>query len=324
MKKVHLSLACGDDELTRTLAEGTVTPEGIDLTVLTGPMPERNWRMSRFEEFDVCDYSLSGYVVARALGRRFTGIPVFLQRRFRHAYIFVNTRAGIRRPSDLAGRRVAMREWMATTGVWLRGLLKHTYGVPTETIEWLTKDEEDVPLDLARFQHHRVRRLEGPRPLDELLIAGDLDAVIYSETLPSVRQRRPEVAPLFADAKAEEIAYYRATRIFPIMHVTVIRDGVLAEHPWVAGSLFAAFEEAKRICYARIRDPRRLPYAWIGALGEEQQEILGPDPWAYGVEPNRHVLEAFLEYAVEQELSPRRLAVEDLFHPSVLGSIPAY
>ena len=324
MKKVHLSLACGDYELTRPLAEGAVQPEGIDLTVLTGQMPERNWRMSRFEEFDVCDYSLSGYVIARSQGRAFTGIPVFLQRRFRHSYIFVNTRAGIRGPSDLAGKRVGVREWMGTAGVWGRGILKYGDGVPTETIEWLTKDEEDVPLDIARFQRHRVRRLEDKRHVDNLLIEGALDAVIYSETLPSIGQRRLEVAPLFTDPKAEEIAYYRATRIFPIMHITVIKDAVLAQHPWVARSLFKAFEQAKQVCHARMRDPRRLPYAWIKLLGEEQEGILGPDPWVYGVEPNRHVLETFLEYAVEQELSPRRLAVDELFHPSVLGSIPTY
>jgi len=323
MKRLHLSLACGDYEITRPLVEGVVQPEGIDLTVLTGPMPERNWRMSRFEEFDVCEYSLSGYVIARSQGRAFTAIPVFLHRRFRHSYIFVNTRA-VRGPQDLAGKRVGLREWLATAGVWARGILKHEYGVPTETIRWFTKDEEDVPLEFARFQHHRVERLAGDRHVDELLRAGELDAVIYPETLPSIRQRRPEVARLFPDPKAEEIAYYRRTGIFPIMHLTVIKDAVLRQHPWVARSLFKAFEEAKQVAYARMRDPRRFPYAWIMLLGEEQEEILGADPWAYGVEPNRQVLETFLQYAVEQELAPARFAVEELFHPSVLGPLPTY
>ncbi len=166
--------------------------------------------------------------------------------------------------------------------------------------------------------------MEDQRHVDNLLINGELDAVIYSETVSSIRQRRPEVARLFTDPKTEEIAYYRATQIFPIMHITVIKDAVLAQHPWVARSLFKAFEQAKQVCYARMRDPRRFPYAWIMLLGQEQEGILGPDPWAYGVEPNRHVLETFLEYAVQQELSPRRLTVEELFHPSLLGSIPTY
>jgi 4,5-dihydroxyphthalate decarboxylase len=323
MKRLHLSLACGDYELTRPLAEGIVRPEGIDLTVITGPMPERNWRMSRFEEFDVCEYSLSGYVIGKSQGRTFTGIPVFLHRRFRHSYIFINTLSGIRTPADLAERRVGLREWLATAGVWVRGILKHEYGVPTESIQWFTKDEEDVPQDFSRSRH-RVQRLDSARHIDDLLVAGELDAIIYPETLPSIRQRRPEVARLFVDPHAEEIAYYQRTQIFPIMHITVIKDAVLAQHPWVARSLFKAFEEAKQVCYNRMRDPRRFPYAWIMLLGEEQEAILGPDPWIYGVEPNRRVLETFLDYAIEQDLAPRRLSVEELFHPSVLGPIPAY
>ncbi|OFX14590.1 MAG: hypothetical protein A2V59_05170 [Armatimonadetes bacterium RBG_19FT_COMBO_69_19] len=323
MKRLHLTLACGDYEITRPLVEGVVQPEGIDLTVLTGQMPERNFRMSRFEEFDVCEYSLSGYVVGRSQGRAFTGIPVFLHRRFRHSYVFVNT-SRIHRPADLAGGRVGLREWIATAGVWARGILKHTYGVPTETIEWVTKDPEDVPLDFARFRNHRVRLSESERHVDELLVSGELDAVIFPETLPSIRQGRPEVARLFPDSKAEEIAYYQSTRIFPIMHVTVIKNAILERHPWVARSLFKAFEQAKQVAYARMRDPRRFPYAWVMLLGEEQEKILGADPWAYGIEPNRHVLETFLNYAVEQELSPTRYTVDELFHPSVLGPLPAY
>ncbi len=319
MTRLHLSLACGDYDLVRPLIEGVVRPEGIELTIITTQMPERNWRMSRFEEFDV---SLSGYTIAKSQGRRFTGIPVFLHRRFRHSYIF--TRAGIERPADLNGGRIGLREWLATAGVWARGFLKHQYGVATAGVRWFTKDPEDLPLDVERFTRHTVRRLPEGANVDEMLVRGDLDAVIYPEVLPSIKARHPAVRRLFPDPKAEEQAFYRATGIFPIMHITVIKDEILQRHPWVARSLLKGFEEAKQLCYRRAMDPRRFPFAWIEMLREEQAALIGPDPWAYGLEPNRHVLETFLDYAVEQELAPTRFAPEELFHPSTIGDLPAY
>lgn len=324
MRKVHLSLACGDYELTRPLIEGVVQPEGIELTVITTRMPERNWRMSLHEEFDVCEYSLAGYTIAKSRGRRFTGIPVFLHRRFRHSYVFCRTGAGIRRPADLEGKRVGLRMYLATAGVWARGILKHEYGVPTETIQWFTKDPEDVPLDFERFRRHVVRQLPPGQEIEDVLLAGDLDAVIYPESLPSARGEGSAVHRLFADPKAEEIAYHRKTGIFPIMHVTVIKDDVVSRYPWVPRSLLKAFEQAKQICYQRMADPRRFPFAWIMLLGEEQEALLGRDPWAYGLERNRRALDTFLGYMVEQEMVPTRFAAEELFHPSTIGDVPAY
>lgn len=324
MKRLHLSLACGDYELVRPLIEGVVQPEGIDLTLITTQMPERNWRMSHHEEFDVCEYSLAAYVIAKSQGRRFTGIPVFLHRRFRHSFIFTRTAADIRRPTDLEGRPVGLRQYSATAGVWARGILKSEYGVATETIQWFTKDPEDVPLDFERFQRYSVRQFPPGREMEAPLLSGELDAVIYPETLPSISQRRPEVRRLFEDPKAEEIAYFRKTGIFPIMHLTVIKNDLLERHPWVARSLLKAFEQAKQLSYRRMQDPRRYPLAWGMLLREEQEEILGPDPWVYGLEKNRNNLETFLDYAVDQELAPTRFAAEELFHPSTIGDLPRY
>src|SRR5574341_2309794 len=158
MADVRLTLGCGDYDLLRPLIEGTVKPKGVDLTVLTMSSPERHWRMLRHEEFDVCELSMASYLADRSRGDRFIAIPVFPHRRFRHSYIFVHAGAGIQGPKDLEGRRVGLRTFQTTAGLWARGILQHEYGVAIDTVEWLTQDEEDVPLgdDAPRL---RLRRL---------------------------------------------------------------------------------------------------------------------------------------------------------------------
>jgi 4,5-dihydroxyphthalate decarboxylase len=322
MAKVRLTLACGDYDLLQPIIEGSVQPPGIESTVLTMPSPERHWRMLRHEEFDICELSMAGYLADRVRSDRFTAIPVFPHRRFRHSYIFVNPRAGITRPSDLAGSRIGVRTWETTAGVWIRGILQHEYGVDLTSIRWVTQDEEDVPAGAGR--RFTITRVGPGQDIEAMLIAGELDAVTYPETLPSLRQDPPPVRRLFEDYKAEEMAYFRRTGIFPIMHTVVIRRVLVDQFPWIPVAVMQAFETSKAECFRRLRDPRRVSLAWAMHLFEEQEREMGPDPWAYGLEPNRKALEALVQYAEEQGLIDRRPRAEDLFAPSTLERIPRY
>jgi len=319
---LRLTLACGDSDLLRPLIDGAVRPKGVDLTVVTLSSPERHWRMLRHEEFDVCELSMASYLADRARAARFVAIPVFPHRRFRHGYVFVRAEGRVRAPADLQGARVGLRTFQTTAGVWVRGILQHDYGVDLATITWVAQDEEDLPLEAGR--RFRLQRVPAGATVDRLLVAGELDAVIYPEVLPSFRAGHPAVRRLFDDYKAAELAYFARTGIFPIMHTVAVRARVVDQFPWVAVNLMQAFEASKAEGYRRLRDPRRISLAWALAALEEQERVMGPDPWAYGVEPNRAALRAIAQYAGEQGLTPRPLEPEELFVPSTLDALPRY
>lgn len=313
MPPLHLTLACGDNELTRAVANGSVQPEGVDLTVLRLSAPERHWRMSRYQEYDVAEFSLSTYLVGHSQGLALRALPVFPLRRFRHAYVFINPTAGISSPGDLNGRRVGLRTFENTAGLWMRGILGERYGVDLKSIQWFTEDRESQELDHAPALS--VKPLAAGQNLDASLVAGGLDAVISPYTLPSLATGSPGVRRLFPNYRQEEIAYYRQTGIFPIMHTIVVQSALLREHPWLAGSLVTAFEVAKQAAYRRLENPRILPYAWFTEALAEQRGLMGADPWAYTLDANRATLETLIRYAHEQGLIPRAYPPDELFEP---------
>ena len=322
MSNIRLTLGCGDYDLTRALIDGTVHPQGIDLTVLPMPSPERHWRMMRFEEFDVAELSMSHYLVAHAEERAFTAIPVFPHRRFRHSFVFCRTGAEIRQPVHLNGKRIALRTFQNTAGVWTRGILADDYGVDLSSIDWFTQDEEETPWEPPAWL--KIERVRGGANLDTMILEGELDGAIYPEMLPSFARRDPRVKRLFEDPKAVERDYFKRTGIFPIMHTVVVKNDVLRDFPWVAVSMLKAFREAKDACYRRLADPRQTALAWVQDLLEEQRELMGPDPWPYALEPNRPALEALVRYSHAQGLIPRAPAIEELFAESSLSESPRY
>jgi len=319
---LHLSLACGDYELTRPLIDGIVKPEGIDLTCIILSSPERHWRMSRHQEFDICEFSLSSYVIAKLKKMNFTAIPVFPHRRFRHSFIFVNKNARIKKPKDLEGKKVGLRTLQNTAGLWMRGILRHFYKVHLDSISWFTQDEE--PISLPYSPKLVVQRVPMGKNVDTMLTEGELDAVIYPETLPSFKKEDPNVERLFKDYKREEIIYYQKTKLFPIMHTVVIKDEVWQKYPWVAVSMLKAFREAKKICYRRVGNPRTVPLAWITHSLEEQRAILGEDPWPYNLPDNRKTLEILINYSYEEGIINRKIKVEELFVSNSLDESPTY
>jgi 4,5-dihydroxyphthalate decarboxylase len=312
-KRIPLTLACGDYEIVRALKEGTVTPDGIDLTILTEmDSSTRHWRFLRHREFDVAETSASSYIAARGQGHPFQAIPVFLHRRFRHGFIFINTGKGIRKPTDLIGRKVGVKSFLTTATLWLRGILEHEYGVPHRSIEWHAELAEDV--DFTPAPGLKIVRLAPEKSVETMLAEGEIDALLHSDLIKPFVAKDPRVARLFPDHKQEEIAYVRKTGIFPIMHVMGIKAEILAAHPWIAVNLFDAFERAKAVAMRRMENPRIVPLAWYREAWEEQQATLGADPWEYGLTPqNAKTLETLIGYSHEQGLIDRAIPLDELF-----------
>jgi 4,5-dihydroxyphthalate decarboxylase len=322
MAQLKLSLACGPYDLMSGLIDGTAATPGLDLTVLTMASPERHRRMLRNEEFDVCELSLGGYLIAREAGKAFTAIPVFPHRRFRHGYVAINTRCGIAKPADLNGKRIGLRTLRNSAGLWMRGILQDHYGVELKSIEWWCQEEEDLAIEPAAWM--KVRRVAQGRNIDEMLVAGELHAAIYPEMLPSLRSKSPEVGLLFPDPKAAEIDYFRKTGIFPIMHTVVIKNEIVERNPWVAVSVLQAFQNAKELCYRRMRNPRVLALVWAEEHMKEQQAVFGNDPWPYNLEDNRANLEVAVRYAHNEGMIKTQPKLETLFVPSSLQQIGHY
>ena len=313
MGDIHLTLACGDYEIVRPLIDGTVKPDGINLTILTDiDSTTRHWRFLRNREFDVAEVSASSYMLARDAGHPFVGIPVFLHRRFRHEFVFVNTSKNIREPKDLIGRRVGVKSYQVSAILWMRGILEEEYGVPHKSIQWFSELDEDVefvpPPDL------QLSRIPDETTLEKMLVAGELDAVIHADLIDPYIDGNPKVARLFDDYKAEEMRYFQKTGIFPIMHVMGIKREIVEANPWVPITLYKAFESAKSIAMKRMFNPRIVPLAWYRHAWEEQRKLLGPDPWEYGLtDRNRHTLETLIGYSHNQGLIKKRLDIDELF-----------
>jgi 4,5-dihydroxyphthalate decarboxylase len=272
---VPLSIALGDYDVNDGLILGTVRVPGVELTPLVMPSPERHWRMVRHLEFDVCELSLATYLALRDRGGfPATAIPAFPHRRLRHGYAFVNAAAGIGRPADLAGRRVGVRNWGTTAGLWLRGILTDEHGLDLASIDWVAQDD-DLPLDIAPY---RLRRVPAGASVVEMLLAGELDGLIYPEAPPPEVLADPRMARLFPDPRAAEIAYLERGGPFPIMHTVVVRDVLVDAHPWLARALLDAFTASTELAFRRMRDPRRVSLAWFAEAMAEQRRHLGDAP----------------------------------------------
>ncbi len=312
-KRIPLTVACGDYEIIRPVKEEAVRPDGIDLTVLTEmDSAARHWRFLRNGEFDLAEFSCSSYLAAFDRGLPVRAIPVFLHRRFRHGFVFINAHKGIEKPTDLIGRKVGTKTLLTTATLWLRGILEHEYGVPHKSIAWFAELDEDV--DFTPPPDLKLTRLPNAKSVETMLAEGELDAVVHSSLIKPFMNRDPRVARLFPNYKAEEIAYYRKTGIFPIMHVFAIRQDVIDKYPWVPMNVFNAFDRAKAMAMRRMENPRIVPLAWYREAWEEQEALLGPDPWEYGLtERNRKTLETLISYSHEQGLIGRRIPVDELF-----------
>jgi 4,5-dihydroxyphthalate decarboxylase len=321
-------LGCWNYDRTRALADGRVKADGIELTYLDMPVEETFFRMLRHQEFDVAEMSLSSYTVSLFREKKhFIAIPVFPSRFFRHSCIYVNAKSGIKEPKDLIGKRVGTPEYQMTAPAWIRGILQDEYGVPVDSVAYFTGGEEEpnrsekLKLDLP--PNIKVQPIGPTDTLAAMLRDGKIDA-LYTARMPSTYKVGDEgpVRRLFENYLEVEQAYYRKTRIFPIMHTVAIKRSVYEQHPWVAMSLYKAFAKAQKETYEDLYVTAALKtmLPWLTKHVEDARALMGDDFWPYGFEPNRETLATFLRYHHEQGLSRQRLEPEALFAPETLES----
>jgi 4,5-dihydroxyphthalate decarboxylase len=314
---LKLTMTCGPYDRARALIDGSIKPEGIDLAITLNDDDVARQSQAARGDFDVCEFFMGAYIADLPLKRLgFTAIPIFVKRMFRHSYIYINTSRGIRKPADLNGKRIGVQTWITSAALWAKGMLEEDHGVDLASIEWVAWQ----PVRIAGWQAPewlKLRTAPAGSGQFELLARGEIDAGITTEIW--APGRHPDIDFLFPDHGAREREYFRRTRCFPIMHVLLIRDAVLRQNPWVARSLFDAWEASKQRLFVRQEWQRiHMTSLWYRALWEEERAAAGDDIYPWGYAKTRHEVDAMLRYAHRQGVTPQRYQPQDLFWPSML------
>ena len=324
MADLKLSLACGTYDRTDALRTGAVKPEGIELTYVAIDSPPILFRrMLEEHEFDVAEMGVSQTLSNRpGEAFPFVGIPAFPSRMFRHSYIFVNTKSGIKSPKDLEGKRIAALNYRSAASIWIRGLLENDYGVDLKTIHWFAENSaggNPVPKLVTNIGMKIDAVAEGQHLVD-MLASGEVDAWLAANK-PTNYGTHPDIQRLFPNHREIEREYFKTTGIFPIMHGLAIKKELAEKEPWVVDSIYKAFDEAKAHCFRGMRHDGALKfsYPWSNADLEEMEEIFGADAWPYGLEVNRKTLETFRTYLIQQGFLADPVALEEVFAPVSAG-----
>ena len=305
--KLRLGFREPEIDTNRPFVDGTVKVEGFDLEI-------SNFRGAEF--IDAWDASLGGLMQTKAKGNHpYVSIPAFPNRKFRLAYIYVNSASGIESPKDLEGTRVFVS---STAGIWARGALLNYYKVDLTKINWLMMGREAKGW-APGIKVEAVPKVSRPNDaaLDNMLLDGELDAVIDPNVLPSISRRDPRVRRLFRDYKTEEQNYFKATGIFPISHMVSLTQEFVDKHPEAPVALLKAYREARDVAFNRIygADPEILTISWAAALMDEQRAVMGDNYWAYNVENNVRSLEAMMLFAHQLGVTPSKFNYESFLHP---------
>ncbi len=322
MSKIKLTLACGDYDRTRPLMDGAVAPEGVELTYLSMPATEIFWRMLRHQEFDVSELGLVPYMLAVERGEPdLVGIPAFTSRSFRHSAIYVTANSNIEKSEDHAGKRAGVSSYVNSAAVWVRGILRDEYGIERNQIVWV--ESRGVKQTFQAPPGVVIKGVPPDRTLAGMLAAGELDALISPRMPEAFVAGGSTIRRLFPNFAAVEKDYYRRTKIFPIMHIVVMRGALVRAHPWLPTSLYKAFCLAKTQCMKALYETTSLKNTlpWMISEVEEVRALFGqPDYWTYGLDDlmNRTALEVLGRYVHEQGITSRRIAPEELFDASVL------
>ncbi|WP_133645689.1 4,5-dihydroxyphthalate decarboxylase [Paraburkholderia flava] len=327
MSRLSLSLAVSDYDHVRDLVTGRVQPEGIDLLPSVLNVEEIFYRTTHFQEWDISEMSFGKFSSLRSQGDdRLVGLPIFPSRSFRQSSLYVRRDGPVQRAEDLRGKRIGIPEWAQTAAIYSRGWIAHSLGIPLSEIEWVQGGVNQA----GRKEKVNVRVPEGvsyrPEPehsLTSLLLDGKIDAVLSARAPEPGRERAGEIVRLFPDFAGVEREYYEATRIFPIMHLIVLRRETFEKNRWIAGNLLKAFDEAKRNSLHRLSDITcsHFPLPWMPSRVADAQALFGEDIWPYGLEPNRTTLEAFLQFGYEQGVCHRLLKPEELFVAETLSAV---
>jgi 4,5-dihydroxyphthalate decarboxylase len=310
MADLQFSIALSNNDRTRPIIRGEIKPDGINLVPSVMHPSEMFWRQLKFQEFDISEMSMSSLLIDLAAGdSHWVAIPVFTSRSFFHTAALVRTDRGIKEPADLKGKKMGVPEYQQTAALWSRGVLQHEFGVAPSDIEWWMERTPERSHGDARgaFQ-----------------LSGELDGTILYLTDPNLVDRSranveddPNIRPLFPDRVAEGARYYQKTGFYHINHAMVVRRSILEQHPWVALNVYHAMLKAKEGVNARARELADV-YLRLGLLGPDGKKALAVDPFPYGVQANRKILDNITQYSFEQGLTPRKLSLEEVFAPATL------
>ena len=295
----------------RALKDGTVKPKTFEFAFEeVDPLIAAFRRMVRGLEFDICEMAITTYICAKAHGKRMTAAPVFLVRAFHHGAILVNTKAGIARPKDLEGKRVGVnRGYTVTTGVWARSILQEEHGVDLGKITWVLSGDEHV----SEYRPPaNVVPIEPGKQMGDMLASGELAAAI------GVEATSPDVKPLIPNALEAGLAALRRNGHYPINHLVVIKDELIANHPDLAADVFDAFARAKRLYIDRLKAGQIGKPTEVDEVHKRVMAITG-DPLPYGIAPNRKVIDDLIGHALAQGIITKPVTAEELFAPSTRG-----
>ncbi len=324
MAKLQLSVAVGDYDRMRPLVDGAVQIDGVDPQFMLLDPEEIFFRAFRHADFDITELSLSSTTVKTAAGDcPYVGVPVFPSRAFRHTSVYVRTDR-IKTPADLKGKRVGVPEYQLTANVWARMILEEDFGVAPSDIAWVRGGYEQPgrveKITLSLPGNVRLENVPEGATISGLLASGELDAVIGPRAPSCFDRGHPHVGYLFADPQAEAAAWFRRTRMFPIMHLLGIRKTLADKHPWLPSAVCKAFEKSKSLALLKLSDTSatKVTLPFVEEQLRAARALMGEDFWPYGLAPNRHVLERFLARHHAEGLSTRLVAPEELFHPASL------
>lgn len=313
---IKLSLACGDYDRTRPLIDGSVQIKGIEFIPVVLSSPERHKRMLKWEEFDVCELSMSSYLIAHDQKQEYIAIPVFPHRRFRHGYLFVREDSDIKHPQDLLNKRIGVRRFQNTAGLVMRGILEDYYGVSRKNVQWFTEDDEELKVEFPSDLD--IRRIkQSDKNLEQCLLNGSIDALIYPQETLSLNKSNG-TRRLFDNYISEEMTYFRNTGIFPIMHTVVIHKRVLEKYPWMALEIYKAFCNAKKECYKYLSDQRKSSLVWHSYYWQKELQMFDGDPWPYNLKDNEKPLNTMIGYSFADGLIKKKHQIKDLFVTSTL------
>jgi 4,5-dihydroxyphthalate decarboxylase len=329
MATLELTLAMTRNPRSQPVLDGTVRADGVRFRSTVASAPDIFWRQLHDQEFDVSEMSMSSLLIALAKGNRdWVGLPIFTQRHFFQNWAWIRADAGIAQPQDLRGKRVGVPEYQQTAALWTRGILEHDFGVSPRDMDWYMERSVDRSHGAAtgfeappgvRFQY-----IAADKSIGSMMMNDELDATLLYINRPSLVDRstvafenNAKVRPLFADAQVEAQRYFGETGIFPINHGMVMRRSLYEQHPWLALNIYNAYRLAKEQVMKRTFDLAST-HIELGWLPEGAAAALRTDVYPYGVRSNRKTLETLAAYSFEQGLTPRQLALEEIFAPSTL------
>jgi 4,5-dihydroxyphthalate decarboxylase len=296
---------------TEALKNGAVKPKTVEFEFEEVPkIIDAFRRMVRGNEFDISEMAITTYICARAHGKRFTALPIFLVRAFHHGAILYNTKLGINSPKDLEGKKVGVnRGYTVTTGVWARGILQHEHGVDLSKITWVLSGDEHV----AEYEApSNVVSMEKGKTLEDMVASGEIAAAI------GIESTHPDVKPLIPNGNEAGFEALRQQGYYPINHTLVVKDELLEANPELAADIFTAFAESKRLYLERLKNNQIAAPTKIDQAYKRIMDVTG-DPLPYGIEPNRKMVESVIQYAQEQGIISRPYSVDELFARGTMG-----